>query len=310
VGNGGNLNNNKISELYLCFAQNMTIIISTILSPRPYYALLRPTNRFLSDFFITLTILLYCIIMLIQLNTGIHEMRYQPRLTIAIPKQEKIKTPVLFFLEERGFFLSNQDGESGVLSDKAGNLPNIRVEFVRAADALLLLQEKVVDLAVIGSDVVDENTSGTTPRFLEPVVKSDLAIASCRFTLAVPDKNRGQFKKPEDLNGLRIATSYPNILQEWLDRNEVIPSRIIIREGGVESCVRLGLADAVADLVDTGKTLRKNNLVTAFDIARTSAKIYAPSSTNYMSQILADEFLRYILSPSQEKVPTLSLQVA
>lgn len=218
----------------------------------------------------------------------------EPRLRIAIPKQEKLKFPVLSYLEERGFDLSNDDGETGILSDRNRDIPNIRVEFVRAADALLLLDKQVVDLAVIGSDIVDENTAGKTPRFVKPVMKIDLGIAQCRFKVAVPNGKSEQFQTPSDLNGLRIATSYPNILQAWLDKNNTTPSEVITRDGGVESSIRMGFADAVADLVDTGGTLRKYQLTGVFDIARTSAMIYAPQSVECMSSMLADEFLRHL----------------
>jgi ATP phosphoribosyltransferase len=232
-----------------------------------------------------------------------------PRLSIAIPKQEKLKLPVLNYLATKGFVLTG-DSETGILSDSRNDIPNIRVEFVRAADALLLLQEKIADLAVIGSDVVDENTIGPNPRFKKVNERMDLEIGQCRFQLAVPNQRLNRFKTPTDLNGLRIATSYPNLLQDWLDKNKVTPSQIICREGGVESSVRLGMADVVADLVDTGRTLKKNNLTAIFDIARTSAKIYAPTSADYMSQLLADEFLRYLREPYTKKIQLPYLEVA
>ncbi len=237
-------------------------------------------------------------------------MRTEPRLKIAIPKQEKLKTPLLAFLEEKGFQIIEDDGDTALLSGKKWGVPNIGVEFVRAADALLLMKEKIVDLAVIGSDVVDENTIGINPRFQKPNTKLDLGIAQCRFQLAVPNQSIETIKAPRDLNGLRIATSYPNILQTWLDKNNVNPSRIVVREGGVESCVRLAMADAVADLVDTGKTLLKNKLTAKFEVARTSARIYSSPSAEFMSEILSNEFLRYLRQSKKEETSALSLQAA
>lgn len=212
-------------------------------------------------------------------------------LTLAIPKQEKLKKPIIEYLKEKGFQLTD-NGETGVLTDARRNIPNIRVEFVRAADALLLMQEKVVDLAIIGSDVANENTCGDNPAFEKPNMALDLDIASCTFDLAVPDADIEKFKSPAAVNGLRIATSYPNLLKEWLKQNNIEASKILVREGGVESSIRMGLVDVVADLVDTGDTLRANKLTSAFQIARTSAVCYAPKENDVLPSMLAREFVR------------------
>lgn len=232
-------------------------------------------------------------------------MKTEPRLKIAIPKQDKMKAPALSYLSIRGFNLLNDDGETAILSGRKWSIPNISVEFIRASDALLLLQEKVVDLAIIGSDVVDEKTSGLNPQLQKPYTKLDLEIAQCGFQIAVSNIIKEKIKTPSDLNGLRIITSYPNLLQAWLTKNGVTPSKIITREGGGESSIRQGIADVVADLVDTGGTLRKNNLTAVFDVTRTSAKIYSPQSSNFMSELLANEFLRYLRLPIDD-MPSIS----
>lgn len=214
-------------------------------------------------------------------------------LALAIPKQEKLKAPIIDYLNTQGFELIEK-GETGVLIDTRRNIPNIRVEFVRAVDALLLMERKVVDLAIIGSDVSNENTCGNSPAFEKPEIKLDLGLARCRFVLAVPDKSLEKFKSPADVNGLRIATSYPNLLGTWLKQNNLGASEILVREGGVESSIRMGLADVVADLVDTGTTLRKNKLSPAFQIASTSAVCYARRDRDYLTSMLVNEFIREI----------------
>lgn len=216
---------------------------------------------------------------------------FPARLTLAIPKQEKLKEPILKYLKDRGFVVE-EDGETGILYDTQASLPNIRIEFVRAADALLLMDKKVVDMAIIGSDVAEERTSGANPDFEKPAPRLDLGIAKCSFELAVPNKNLKNIQTPADLNGLRIATSYPNLLSQWLQQNQVTPAEILTREGGVESCVRMGLADVVADLVDTGKTLRKNELTARFTIAQTSAVCYSPKTSSLENELLVNEFVR------------------
>lgn len=196
------------------------------------------------------------------------------QLTIALPKQEKLAGPIAGILERAGFEVTKQD-DTGNLIDIDRRLPDLKVEFVRAADALLLLEQGVADLAVIGSDVVAENAGGDEPRYKRPDMVCDFGIAACRFSIAVPAAEVDKYKTPEDLNGLKIATSYPNILGEWLAKNGVIPSGVLLREGGVESSIRQGLADVAADLVDTGGTLRRNNLKERFEIMSTSARLYA-----------------------------------
>lgn len=219
---------------------------------------------------------------------------FRPNLTVALPKQDKLKTPIIEYLNSKGFSLtvSEENSEMGVLVDKRRNVPDIRVEFVRAADALLLMEKKVVDFAFIGSDVANENTSGDNPKYEKPEARIDLGIAGCTFDLAVPDKSFKDFKSPQDVNGLRIATSYPNLLKSWLKENKIEASEIIEREGGVESCIRMGLADVVADLVDTGGTLRKNKLSSAFQIATTSAVGYARKDSDVLTSMRVNEFVR------------------
>jgi len=229
-------------------------------------------------------------------------------LTLALPKQEKLKNPIIVYLKSKGFMLA-EDGETGVLVDTNGNIPKIRVEFVRAADALLLMERKVVDLAIIGSDVATENTCGKDPAFEKPDMKLDLGIAGCTFDLAVPDELLQNFKSPADVNGLRIATSYPNILEEWLKKNNIEASEIFVREGGVESSIRMGLADVVADLVDTGGTLRKNKLTSAYRIASTSAVCYARKNMDVLTSMLTNEFILQ-LRKNRSPVTTPTVQTA
>jgi ATP phosphoribosyltransferase len=86
----------------------------------------------------------------------------------------------------------------------------------------------------------------------------DLGFGQSSFRLAVTANKSG--KGIAGLNGMKIATSYPNILQSWLDKSS-IKAEIVVLDGAVENAVRLGVADAVADVVDTGTTLKQAGLV-------------------------------------------------
>lgn len=213
------------------------------------------------------------------------------QLTLALPKQEKLNKPVIQFLERYGFKVERQ-GDVGQLRDRTRTIPSIRLEFIRAADGLLLLERGVVDMAIIGSDVVAENTMGIKPLYATPDKMKDLDIAVCKLQIAVPESAAEKYKTPADLEGLRIATSFPKLLDQWLQDNDVTPSEILVREGGVEASIRMGLADVVADLVDTGATLRQNNLVPVFDVARTSAVLYARTGRDCLTNLLTSELTR------------------
>jgi ATP phosphoribosyltransferase len=219
-------------------------------------------------------------------------------LTLAISKQEKLKEPILAFLKEKGFEIQ-KDGKTWVMRDSRGSIPNIRVEFVRSADALSLMQEKVVDFAMIGSDVADENTCGDEPAFEKPDRRFDLEIAKCSFNLAVPNEELEKFETPTSVNGLRIATSYPNLTKEWLKKSNIKPANIFVRQGDVESSIGMGLADVVTDLVDTGKTLRDFELTSAFQIATTSAVCYVRKDAGVLVNLMVDEVIRELKKKDQ-----------
>ncbi len=226
-------------------------------------------------------------------------------LTIAIAKQDKIKGEIVDYLASKGFVLGEEDGLD-VLKDSNGNIPNIRVEFVRAADALFLMQRKVVDLAMIGSDVATEYTTGENPAFEKPEMKLDLDVAGCTFELAVPINRVKEFKTPKDIDGLRIATANPTLLKSWLAQNNISASEIVERQGDVESSVRQGLADVVADLVSTGGTLARNNLKRTFLITSTSAVCYARPNSDVLTTMLANEFLRNLRAAPMDALPTVA----
>lgn len=218
---------------------------------------------------------------------------FDSRLTLAMPKQQKLRTPVTEFFRARDFIVEeNDNGETGVLFDERGDIPNVKLEFVRAGDALMYLDRNVADMAVLGSDVVVEKTIGSASPSSAPQPIASLNVAGCQFQLAVPEGKRGSIRGYSDLEGLRIATSYPNTVRAWLTKNGVTPGEILEREGGVESSIRLGLADVVADLVDTGGTLKRHRLVPAFTIATTSATLYGRAQRDIGTDMLVNEFVR------------------
>jgi ATP phosphoribosyltransferase len=136
------------------------------------------------------------------------------------------------------------------LACKATNFP-LELLKVRDDDIPQYLESKVADLAIVGENVLIE--SGTQ----SPIVKR-LGFSKCRLSLAIPRGSR--ISSLQDLDGKRIATSYPNILRGFL-RSQGIDASIYTISGSVEITPTLGLADAIADLVSSGETLNQNNLI-------------------------------------------------
>ena len=108
----------------------------------------------------------------------------------------------------------------------------------------------MVDAAIIGENVLIEKGSGI-------IVAEKLGFSSCRVCIAVPKTMN--YTSISDLNGKRIATSYPNTVQNYLDENG-ISAHLHIINGSVEIAPNIGLADAIVDIVSSGSTLFKNNL--------------------------------------------------
>jgi ATP phosphoribosyltransferase len=129
------------------------------------------------------------------------------------------------------------------------NFP-IEVFFLRNSDIPNYLRDGIVDLAIIGENLLIEKD-------VKLPILEKLDFAKCRVSIAVPREFK--YKKISDLNGIKIATSYPNTIKSFLEKKNINASLHIIN-GSVEIAPNIGLADAICDLVSSGSTLFKNNL--------------------------------------------------
>ena len=118
-----------------------------------------------------------------------------------------------------------------------------------------------MDLAIIGENLLAEK--GKNLEVIE-----QLGFSRCKVSIAVP-KNT-EFSDVKDLEGKRIATSYPNTVKAFLEANQINADLHIIN-GSVEIAPNIGLADAICDIVSSGSTLFKNNLKEVIEIARSQA---------------------------------------
>jgi ATP phosphoribosyltransferase len=139
---------------------------------------------------------------------------------------------------------------------------------VRDDDIPGLIAQGVCELGIVGRNVVEEFRlahAGSRPDVQE---LRALDFGACRLAVAVPQAM--EYANAASLRGLRIATSYPAMLDEWLRKNEV-SARIVELSGSVEIAPRLGTADAICDLVSSGATLAANQLREAATVMESRA---------------------------------------
>ncbi|MBT8280193.1 MAG: ATP phosphoribosyltransferase [Muriicola sp.] len=168
------------------------------------------------------------------------------KLNIAIQKSGRLNEDSLNILKDCGISIDNGKDQ---LKASARNFP-MEVFYLRNGDIPQYLRDGVVDVAIIGENVLVEK--GEDLRIAEK-----LGFSKCRVSLAVPKSTK--YKSIEDLEGKRIATSYPNTVEAYL-KKKGIEAEMHIISGSVEIAPNIGLADAICDIVSSGSTLFKNNL--------------------------------------------------
>jgi ATP phosphoribosyltransferase len=168
-------------------------------------------------------------------------------LRIAIQKSGRLTEKSVALLEQAGMKFDSYKGHMIVPVQNF----DIELLLIRDDDIPEYVQDGVCDIGFVGANVTAEKRADVT-------VIRNLGYGKCRLSLAVP-KN-GTIKSARDLDGKRIATSYPNLTQDYFAKQGLQVKTITI-SGAVEIAPRLGVADAVCDLVSTGGTLKANGLV-------------------------------------------------
>jgi ATP phosphoribosyltransferase len=180
---------------------------------------------------------------------------------LAVQKSGRLNEDSLRLIKDCGISIDNGKDQ---LKAAARNFP-MEVFFLRNGDIPQYLRDGVVDLAILGENLLAEK--GTDIEVIEP-----LGFSKCRVSIAVPKGTA--FKGIQDLEGKRIATSYPNTIKTFLKENKLKADLHIIN-GSVEIAPNIGLADAVCDIVSSGSTLFKNNLKEVVQIAKSQAVLVA-----------------------------------
>tara|TARA_R110002073_G_scaffold147575_1_gene300311 strand:+ start:14294 stop:15151 length:858 start_codon:yes stop_codon:yes gene_type:complete len=168
------------------------------------------------------------------------------KLKIAVQKSGRLNEDSMRLLKDIGISIDNGKDQ---LKASANNFP-LDVFYLRNGDIPQYLRDGVVDVAIIGENVLIEK--GNDIQFIEK-----LGFSKCRVSIAVP--KYAEYSSIKNLEGKRIATSYPNTVNQFLKRNNV-KADIHIINGSVEIAPNIGLADAIVDIVSSGSTLFKNNL--------------------------------------------------
>ena len=180
------------------------------------------------------------------------------RLKIAIQKSGRLNEDSLKILKESGISISNGLDQ---LRSTVSNFP-MEILYLRNSDIPQYLIDGVVDIAIIGENLLVEKDQGN----IEVIER--LSFSKCRVSLAVPKSF--EYNNIQDLEGKKIATSYPNTLNLYLNEQGVSAELHQI-SGSVEIAPNIGLADAICDIVSSGSTLFKNNLKEVEVIAKSEA---------------------------------------
>jgi ATP phosphoribosyltransferase len=197
------------------------------------------------------------------------------KLRIAIQKSGRLNEESIKILKDCGISIDNGKDQ---LKASARNFP-MEVFYLRNGDIPQYLKDGVVDIAVIGENILKEKGDKIT-------VAEKLGFSKCRVSLAVPKTNI--YNDITDLEGKRIATSYPNTLQAYLS-DKGVKAELHIINGSVEIAQNIGLADAICDIVSSGSTLFKNNLTEVEIMLRSEAVLaVSPKIEAEQKKILED----------------------
>lgn len=198
-------------------------------------------------------------------------MKPRDRLRIAMQKSGRLTEPALELLNRCGLTFRQSRDKLFLF----GEGEPVDLLLVRDDDIPGLIAQGVCDLGIVGRNVLSEFqlTAGREGPALSEW--RSLGFGRCRLSIAVPQEF--DYREPAQLQGLRIATSYPGLLGEWLRTNGV-DAGVVTLAGSVEIAPRLGTADAICDLVQSGGTLVANQLREADVLLESEAVLTGPEA--------------------------------
>ena len=195
-------------------------------------------------------------------------------LKIAIQKSGRLHDESIQILKDCGISVYNGNDQ---LKVTASNFP-LEVYYLRNSDIPQYLIDGVVDIAIVGDNLLVEKGQNIQ-------IAEKLGFSKCKVSVAVP-KNFN-FNSIQDLNGLRVATSYPKTVVDYFS-SKGISVDIHQISGSVEIAPNIGLSDAIVDIVSSGSTLFKNGLKEVEVILKSEAVLaVSPQISNEATQLVS-----------------------
>lgn len=204
-------------------------------------------------------------------------MELNGNLKIAVQRSGRLSEGSLALLRQMGLrFETYQDR----LFTSCRNMP-IDILFLRDDDIPEYVQDGVADLGIVGSNVLDERDVN-----VERLLPLDFGY--CALSIAIPETS--SYTSVQELNGKKIATSYPQILAKYIKKKN-IKAEIIFLKGCVEIAPALKVADGICDLVSTGSTLRTNRLRTIDTVMQSQAVLIGTEKTKPQNRSTVEKLI-------------------
>lgn len=166
-------------------------------------------------------------------------------LRVAIPNKGALSEAATQLLKEAGY-LQRRDSRELVIADTDNE---VEFFYLRPRDIAVYVGKGTLDVGITGRDLLQDSQAPA-----QEVMGLDFARSTFHFAGL-----QGQFSSIDELQGKRIATSYANLVSDYLQERHIDAS-VIRLDGAIESSIRLGVADAIADVVETGNTMRAAGL--------------------------------------------------
>ncbi len=196
---------------------------------------------------------------------------------IAIQSKGRLSEESLALMNEAGIKI---DELKRKFLSRAVNFP-LEVLYLRDDDIPGVVEEESADLGIVGYNEVAETGADVK-------IVRKLGFGACRISIAIPKDQ--EYTGPQFLSGKRIATSYPNVLEAWLEENGV-DAEIQKIMGSVEIAPAAGIADAIFDIVSSGGTLVSNGLKEVEVVLRSEAVLIAGNNLSEEKQQILDSML-------------------
>ena len=216
---------------------------------------------------------------------------------VAVPNKGRLHEPSVDLLERAGLPIEST-ADRKLYVDTVD--PDVSVLFARAADIPEYVRDGAAPVGITGRDQVVESGANLTELV-------DLQFGRCRLVLAAPEG--GAVNAPGDLTGGSVATEFPRITREYLDR-EGVDADVVEVTGATELTPHVDMADAIVDITSTGTTLRMNRLAVIDEVLQSSVRLYAHPDhvddakiqqlVTAFESVLAAEDKRYVMMNAPE----------